>query len=172
MLKYIGAVIVCVSGFVLGLKKAFIVEERLELLNEFEKSVLLLRGEIRYSSATLPEAVLSVGNRINGSLKNFYNSLYECLMNSPGISFAKLWEEQCELFFDKEEIHSDDKKMFMELGKLLGHLDIDMQLKNIELCISRLKEQQKNAAEDIKNKSKLYKTIGLSGGALLTLLLL
>lgn len=172
MIKILGGLIICLSMTALGLKKAAVVEKRLDILNEFEKSLVLLKGEIKYSAASLPESVLSVSNRTNGIIKDFYKSVSETIFNSPELLFSKVWEEECGKSFKLYEINQEDLNLIIDLGALLGHLDVDMQIKNIELSINRLKERQLDATEDIKNKSKLYKTLGISGGALLTLLLL
>lgn len=172
MIKILGGLIICLSMTALGLKKAVVVEKRLDILNEFEKSLVLLKGEIKYSAASLPESVLSVSNRTNGMIRDFYKNVSETILNSPEILFSKVWEDECQKCFSLEEINQEDLNLIIDLGAQLGHLDVDMQIKNIELCINRLKERQLDATEDIKNKSKLYKTLGISGGALLTLLLL
>lgn len=172
MIKILGGIIICLSMSALGIKQAISVEKRLDILNEFEKSLVLLKGEIKYSAASLPESVLSVSKRTNGRIMEFYRDVYKIISNSPEILFSKVWEDECNKLAGIEEVNREDLSLITDLGAQLGHLDVDMQIKNIELCISRLKERQLNAAEDIKNKSKLYKTLGISGGALLTLLLL
>ena len=172
MIKILGGLIIFLSMTALGLKKSVVVEKRLDILNEFEKSLVLLKGEIKYSAASLPESVLSVSNRTNGMIRDFYKNVCETILNSPEVLFSKVWEDECRKTFSLEEINQEDLSLIIDLGSQLGHLDVDMQIKNIELCINRLKERQLDATEDIKNKSKLYKTLGISGGALLTLSLL
>lgn len=172
MIKLIGAVIVLGSLAVMGFIKALSLEKRLEILNEFEKSLVLLTGEIKYSAATLPEAVSSVGNRTNGYIKDFYNNVSKRVAGSPEIMFSKIWEEEIKNIFNVEMLDTEDAEIISELGAQLGHLDISMQLRSIELCIKRLNERQLDAAEIIKTKSKLYKTMGVAGGALITLVLL
>lgn len=172
MLKISGGIIICMSAFVIGMKMSSSLEKRSDILNELEKSLVLLKGEIKYSSASLPESIQSVSNRTSNEVMRFYKNLSEQIENNKEIALAGLWEKECNITLKTEEIKQEDLELFIDLGKQLGHLDVDMQIKNIELCISRLKERQAEAYEDIKMKSKLYRTLGISGGALLTLLLL
>lgn len=172
ILKILGGVVICLSAFAIGMKKASSFEKRLDILNEFEKSLVLLKGEIKYSAASLPESIQSVSKRTSNEVMSFYKNLSEKIMESKDIALSKLWEEEVKGTLKTEEIKQEDLELFIDLGKQLGHLDVDMQIKNIDLCISRLKERQVEAEEDIKMKSKLYRTLGVSGGAILTLMLL
>lgn len=172
MVKLIGGLIICLSMSALGLKKAVMLDKRLEILNEFEKSLILLKGEIKYSAASLPEAVLSVSNRTSELIKEFYERIYEQISNNNELKFKTVWEESVTEVFKDDILSTEDKAVIREPGTQLGHLDVSMQLRSIDLCMDRLKERQMSAAEDIKEKSKLYKTMGVAGGVLVMLVLL
>lgn len=172
MIKIIGGIVICISTALMGVKKALITEHRLDILNEFEKSLVLLKGEIKYSAASLPEAILSVSNRTCGDIKIFYERLYGQTIDNHAMDFKKIWEAKVLECFKEGMVDGEDCKVINDLGAQLGHLDISMQIRAIELCMSRLSERQLKAANEIKEKSKLYKTVGLASGALITLVLL
>lgn len=171
MMKIIGAVIVCLSSAALGYKKSVMIEQRLDILNEFEKSLILLKGEIKYSAASLPEATESVYNRTFGYIKSFYEKVSKDLSNNIELTIKQIWEDNARLCFKEEFIDAEDLNVITELGTQLGHLDVSMQLRAIELCMNRLKERQLAATKEIKDKSRLYKTMGVAGGVLITLVL-
>ena len=172
MLKLTGAIMICISSFLFGLKKAAILERRVQLLNDMEKSLILLGGEIKYASATLPEALLSVSRRTRGAIGDFYRAVYQNIRMESDKGFGEVWNEAVDLFLCDEEAMKGDADLLKEPGNQLGHLDISMQLKTIELCISRINLRQDEAIESNKAKSRVYKTFAAACGVLLTLVLL
>lgn len=172
VLKLIGAVIICSSLTALGMIKALSFEKRLDVLNELEKGMKLLAGEIKYTSATLPEAVRSVSNRTNGSIKDFFGNVAARVVDNPQTLFKDIWQDEVKGLCKEDMLVTEDVEVINELGAQLGHLDITMQLNAIEMCITRVNDRQQDALETIKTKSKLYKTIGLTSGALIVLVLL
>ena len=172
MIKIIGGAIVCLSTYMFGVKKAMLLEKRVEILNEFEKSFILLKGEIKYAQASLPEAVSSVSDRTVNVVRHFYENLFEELSKGSELEFKTIWYENVKKFFPEYLLNTEDIAVINQLGGQLGHLDLSMQIKAIELCLSRLKERQDDALKAIHEKSKLYKTVGLASGALITLVLI
>ena len=70
-LKMISSVLVIASSAGIGMYFSSTLKERLETIRELKKVMLLLRGNITYSNATLPEALNSIANRQKGELKDF-----------------------------------------------------------------------------------------------------
>jgi len=171
MLKIIGGVLICTSLGLGGVIKAICEEQKLEVLNEYEKSLNLLKGEIKFSISSLPEAIYSVAKRTSGPVSEFYNSISEEIMRQPDIVINKIWERET-INILKEPLQDNSLiELINELGSQLGHLDVEMQERSIELNLSRLQELQAKVREDIIKKSKLYKTMGIALGVLITIVL-
>ena len=64
-----------------------------------------------------------------------------------------------------------DIEVLTEFGECIGTNDVTGEMNNIELYLSLLNECVQNAEQDIKNKSRLYKTLGLSLGIVISILL-
>lgn len=171
MIKIIGGIIICLSTYAMGLKKSALIEQRLSILDEFEKSLVLLKGEIKYAQESLPEAVSNVGQRTTGIVKQFYNTLLDGISDGIELEFRKIWDENVNKCFTSELVSAEDINVISQLGGQLGHLDIEMQIRALDLCLNKLKERKENAIKDINEKSKLYRTVGLASGALITLVM-
>lgn len=58
------------------------------------------------------------------------------------------------------------------LGSSFGYLDLAMQTETLNLGILRTEEAIRQAKEEREKKGKLYQTMGVTAGALLTLLII
>ncbi len=172
MLKAVGALLICGASLLLGWKKSAALDQRIRLLDEMEKSLGLLSGEIRYGAATLPEAMRSTAARTKGVAGQFYGAVAHRISTDPGKPFCNVWEEAVSEILCSEEGIPKDAEILQELGTQLGHLDVSMQLEAIELSISRIRHRQEEAGESKRSKSRIYKTCAAACGVLLTLILL
>ena len=59
-----------------------------------------------------------------------------------------------------------------QLGNSLGYLDLTMQTENLNLSICQVDEAIENAKTQFVKKGKRYQTMGVTVGALLTLLMI
>ena len=68
----------------------------------------------------------------------------------------------------------DERKEEMEilrtLGRRLGYLDREMQIKQIELLETDVEEQRRQLREKMPEQKKICQSLGLMGGILLAVL--
>ena len=72
----------------------------------------------------------------------------------------------------EEGLKKEDEQLFELLGGSLGYLDLTMQTEHLNLVMLRTEETLKEAQELKQSRGKLYQTMGVTAGALLTLLLI
>lgn len=86
--------------------------------------------------------------------------------------FDKQWKQQILSLPSSLSLNKSDIELLIEFGNELGKTDIDGQLKHIELYKNLFQKELMSAEEDIINKSKLYKTMGLFVGISTTLMII
>ena len=59
-----------------------------------------------------------------------------------------------------------------QFGEQLGYLDKDMQMNHIDWYVTQVEEDMKEVASDSKDKMRLYRSLGVLFGILVTILIL
>lgn len=142
---------------------------RSQNLKEIQKVLLLLNNEIIYSNTPLPTALFEVGNKVSEPISNVFikmaNMLDEGTSNSVYESFEKAYLENKE----KLSLNSDDYKILEDFFKTLGSSGISGQEKIFSLALENIDINYKEAKKKEKENIKLYRTLGISIGAMLAI---
>ena len=130
---------------------------------------MLLNNEIIYSNTPLPNALFDVGNKVSEPISNVFikmaNMLDEGTSNSVYESFEKAYLENKE----KLSLNSDDYKILEDFFKTLGSSGISGQEKIFSLALENIDINYKEAKKKEKENIKLYRTLGISIGAMLAI---
>ena len=134
-------------------------KRRSQNLKEIQKVLLLLNNEIIYSNTPLPNALFDVGNKVSEPISNVFikmaNMLDEGTSNSLYESF--------------EKAYLDDYKILEDFFKTLGSSGISGQEKIFSLALENIDINYKEAKKKEKENIKLYRTLGISIGAMLAI---
>ena len=106
MLKIIGAVLVIFACAALGYKKSAAISDRLFLLREIEKLLLLLMGEITYRREALPEAVLTCSGKVQEPCAVFERDGRDGTEIS-GRAFCLYFSGKCRKIFEKQRADAE-----------------------------------------------------------------
>ena len=115
----------------------------------------------------------------NCSTKIRYNSgdLFE-IFDTESINYSfntkkPFCEQWCEMLKAYSKILTiEDIKILKDFSENLGTYDVSGELSNISMYIEMLSAQIEIADQQIKEKSKLYKTLGMSFGLAVAILLI
>lgn len=171
IIKLTGCILVIGSSSAMGFLFASEIIKRLEDLKSAKTVALLLRGDIRYAHTALPEALENVCRRHKGRLSPFLKEVSKRLKQNEGESFSVIWNEAMETQLLKTALTKQDKVGLMQFGEQLGYLDKDMQLNHIDWYISMIEEDMKEINSDAKDKMRLYRSLGVLFGILVTILI-
>ena len=171
LIKIVGCILVIVSTSGMGLFFSNQFKTRIENLRELRKIIILLRGDIRYAKTPLPEAINTIGRRHEGEFKVFLEKVSERLQELSGHTFAQVWEERIELDLEKTSLTKKDKLNMIQFGENLGYLDKDMQINTLDLYITQLETEITELAENLKEKTYLYNTLGVMAGVFISIVL-
>ena len=169
--KAAGICLIVLSSFGLGLIKSVELQKRYRLLKEWEKIVLLLEQEIS-CHIPLPEAYHRVGDRVCDPFKPFLESLSKQLDAHGGKSFREIFTQEGKRCLAGGCLTGEDLRQICALGDLVGFADRKTQ-KNL---LDRYRKEQEirlaQLGDQLPAKQKLYRSLGILGGAFLGILLL
>ncbi len=172
MLKVLGSILVLLCSAGLGAAGSMDLKRHCMELRFLKQAVYMLRGEIKYSKAPLPEAFGSLSKRLPAPLSEFFSHLEEELLRPEGQNLGDVWRKEIERSLKQSTLKKEEKQKLQNLGESLGYLDLEMQLSTMELYLEQLEEDIVLAQEEIRTKQKLYQSMGIAGGIFLVILLI
>ena len=178
-MRWIGAGLVVLSCTSLGFQTAWQWRMRLRWLEQLRQMIYFLKGEILYGHTALNEALDRVGQRCLQAegerglrkLPLFFLSVAGRIDRQEGEAFCQIWREEMEAL-KISPLTEEDKKALKNLGDHLGYLDLTMQERNLLLYLEQLDEQIGYLRCYLKERTKLYTSLGIMGGLFLTVALL
>ena len=173
MIKLIGMGMLVAAAVSTGSIMAYRVKQRVEELTYIKKLMLIFKGELRYKNAMLSEAFMSVAIKARSPYNRLFEGLSEATENNHSTTMAKVFEAKVdELLVGDTYLNKDDVKWLKELGETMGYQDNKMQLANIDLYIDRLSSVVLEEKEKMNETMKMYKTLGVMAGLLITIVLI
>jgi stage III sporulation protein AB len=172
MIKITGCIFIITSCTGMGWLFGTEIKKRIEDLKSAKSVALLLRGDIRYAHTALPEALENVSKRHEGRLAPFLRRVVKELKEYSGKSFNCIWKDAMKEELNHTSFTKKDKICLMQFGEQLGYLDKDMQINHIDWYITQVEDDMKEIALDAKDKIRLYKSLGVLFGILITILIL
>lgn len=172
MLKILGSILVLLCSAGLGAAGSMDLKRHCMELRFLKQAVYMLRGEIKYSKAPLPEAFGSLSERLPAPFSVFFAHLAEELLRPEGQNLGEVWKQEIERSLKESCLKKEEKQKLQSLGESLGYLDLEMQLSTIELYLEQLEDDINLAQEEIRTKQKLYQSMGIAGGIFLVILLI
>lgn len=156
------------AGYIYG--ESF--RKRLLNLNECYKGVLLLQNEVVFNTTPLPEALYEISKKskepFNKLISNVSDDLRNGEIGDVYIAFKENYEDV------KEEVYlnKEDKDILGDFLKSLGYSGVYGQEKIFNLALENLKINIKEAGEESKKNTKLYRYLGMCFGAMISIFLL
>ena len=99
-------------------------------------------------------------------------SLYERLANRQGTSLAGIWEEETRRYLAETGIPQDMMESLIRLGSELGTIDIEMQVRTLDLYLEQMEQKMEDMRTEQKERIRLYQCVGVTGGIFLAIILL
>lgn len=171
-IKIIGGLFLLSSATAIGFLKAEELNERVKRLQELKRVIMILQGELRFHRAELSEAFENVAERVEAPFESFLYKMAKELEQGNSGGYSVVWRENSKKLLKSEGFLKEDALLLELLGNSLGYLDLTMQTENLNLALIRTEEAIEHAKEQQKSKGKLYQTMGVTVGALLTLLMI
>lgn len=171
-LKMAGAAMVVAGTSGYGVWMAGNYQNRLSLLEQLRKMIFLLKGQILYANAPLPEALEAVGERTEGVLSEWMLQVSKRLAEQQGEPFCQIWREEVGRLDADAALAKTDRQSLAALGEHLGFLDCEMQERNLLLYLEQLDLVIGELRSHRQERCRLYTSLGVMSGMFLAVLLL
>ena len=171
MIRFLGALLLFFSCCGLGFWKGQQYAGRVHQLKELIKIGDFLKGEISFARTTLPEAMERISEKTDPPFSVFLATLAERMRNVSGEDFSHTlqitMEEKMKGTLEKEDIQD-----FYQAACNLGYLDKEMQIHLLERYMREQEQKVETLGIQIPEKQKLFRSLGILGGAFFVILLL
>ncbi|MGL5245011.1 MAG: stage III sporulation protein SpoIIIAB, partial [Sarcina sp.] len=141
-------------------------------LQQLMRALIDLQNEILFAHTPLPEALYKIGEKckepVGSFLKNIALKLSKNEVSSVYMAFKISIDEHKKNLNLKEE----EYEVFLDLSKSLGETNIEGQSKLFNLAKEKLNTQIKIAEIQCNNNRKVYRYLGVSVGAMISIFLM
>ncbi len=148
MLKLAGSFLVVTASLLYGWRVGRELQEHVGQLVGMKEMLLMLHGEISYARTPLKEAFWQIASQ----------------GKEP---FSSFLEQAAEGLGGREELG-----LLERVGENFGYLDVQMQLKNLELYMEQAQVLIENAQKELKDRQKVARALSLMCGLFLVILLI
>ena len=170
ILRIIGALIVLGASTIAGVYYGNIETYRMRDLLEFKKALSILRSQIEYARTPLPEAMQSISVRVRESVGKVFEMCAELLVYERNEKIAHIWEASVEQHKNALFLTQEDVEQMKGFGAQLGNMDSEAQIMNISMLIDYIDERVSHLNESRDRNGKLYRSLGVLGGALIVII--
>lgn len=166
MAKVIGIIIVIVSASLIGIYFSDKLKSRVKELKNINYMFEQISVLIRYKALTVYEVIDELRRNQICSNLNFIKNF----ASEDDIPFEKQWSKSIDN--SQNYLNNEDKRILKSFGNVFGTSDIDGQLSDIELYRHNFIKIENDAKLEFEKKSKLYKSLGVIGGAFISIMLI
>lgn len=172
MLKFFGALLVILgcTGFGAACR-----EEMKQVLFHTRCLLMileLLKSEIAYSKATLPEACRMIADRMEEPYRSSLFKIYEIMKTNRGLPFEKVWRQEMGKCLQTVLPGKKESELFLQFSHNTGFADNQMQIKALEQYCEMFAQSVRKQEESMENKARVVMSMGFISGIFLTIVLL
>jgi len=171
ILKIAGGAAICVASALIGVYYSKNGQYRLNDLTDLKRALILLKSEIDFAQNALPDALSNVGARTGGEIGGAFIKIAERVSERRG-ELHLIWEDEISSGFKRTYLTKSDVDAVLQLGKIIGYMDKPLQAGNIDMAVSYIDQTSAALREKREKTSRLYTSLGILGGLLITIIIL
>lgn len=165
--KFIFLTIILFGTSYIGILMAKKYSSRVKDLKEMRKALNFFEDKIKFTYEPIPDVFEEISSKVNENIGEIFKSSANLMQNeSAGVSWEKA-VDNANTNFSKE-----DSEIIKGLAKMLGKTDIDGQVSEIRLTNKFIDVQIKDAENEKNRNEKLYKTLGVTVGLAIVIVLI
>jgi stage III sporulation protein AB len=170
MLKLAGALLLVGAGTMLGWMHAGRLADRPAQIRRLVRMLGQLETEIAYGYTPLPEALARIGRQPGDPLADLFHEAADRLAKEEA-AVTETWRLALESVWGRTALKNGEKEIMLTLGNTLGASDREDQIRHLRLAAKQLETLEPEAAEEQRKYEKMWKSLGLLGGALVAVIL-
>lgn len=172
MLKAAGSVLVISATVLFGLRKAEMLHDEYVQMQYVRQLFYWVQSEIRYAGSPLGEIFSYIGKSAREPYGTWLKGLGTRLEKRDGGTFEEIWKTSIDESLGGCALSGEELLKLKELGERLGLADVTMQVKILELYLTRLELSMEEMQGEMKSKVRLCHCLGIMSGILIVILLL
>lgn len=166
MLKAIGVIVCAISftfvGFIYGERYS----DRIVGLNKLISMVLMIKNEIMYKHAGIPESIRYCVDYFDNEYREFLVYILDELeMKQEKI--ADIWQNAATKYLENAGVNERDIAKFKDLGLKIGQTNMQIQIEILESYIERTSDEIIEIKETVNQKKRLARLSGVMFGMLM-----
>ncbi|NCB91290.1 MAG: hypothetical protein EOM40_01765 [Clostridia bacterium] len=172
MIKIAGSIFLFAACAGLGFWKSQQCQGRINQIKILMHIADCLKGEITFASSTLVEALERIGGKVKPPFAGFLCSLACNLRKSSGEEFSEVLEQTMKRELKDTCLWKEDLEAFYQTVSSLGYLDKQMQIHLLDRYLKEQGQKMELLMTELPGKRKLFRSLGILGGAFFVILLL
>lgn len=157
-----GICFIAAAVMALGFWYSLNTKRRIRNLHQMQTALHMLKGEISFTGRILEEAFADISRRLPEPFSSFFHQVSVRLQEAEGAGLVEIWKESEEAFAGSG-LQAEDLELFGKLGNELGFLDIDMQLRTLELLEAQVRTTVESLEKKCEASCKMYQSLGILG---------
>lgn len=159
IIKYIILFFLLISSSYIGILISKKYQDRVKELKEMKLYLNIFTTKIKLTYEPIPEIFEELGNKTDSNISYIFKMASKNMQEmSAGQAWLKAMDEQ------NTDLKKEDIEVLKGLSNLLGKVDLEGQVSEIELVDNFLNNQIEKAEEESKKNIKMYKTLGITIG--------
>lgn len=171
MLKVAGSILVILTTTSFGLMKAAEYKGAYTQLLYVQRLFYMIQSEMRYSRDPLGEIFLHVGEQALEPYREWMLGLSRQLLRRDCGTFAQIWEKSVQRYLGDCGLPKEELRRMEALGCQIGAVDMEMQMRSLELYLMQVASSLDELREGMKTKVRLCRCLGIMSGMLIVTLL-
>ncbi|MGI6309016.1 MAG: hypothetical protein ACOX1X_10610 [Dethiobacteria bacterium] len=171
-LKCLGAALIISAAYFYGNNISSLYRNRVYQLEELLVGLEMFFTEVNYGLTPLPRAFMNIGAKLREPVGAIFRDAAGEMQKSGGLSARECWQNALGNSSVLLALSSENLKLLERLGLVWGKGDKNDQLRQIALIQELLRQALREAQDELQRNDKIWKYLGLLGGATLVIFLL
>lgn len=172
MIRIAGAILVGVSGAVMGIYMGRGLRLRVRVLGLVIFALQTIESEIAFARTPLPDIIKKLARCGETPVSRLFREMSTHFETHNHASFAEVWCGCIRRNKDELALTHDETEILYDLGGSLGRYDLDTEERTLKLATRRLERCLEAARERQVKEGRLCSTLGLSAGIISAIILL
>lgn len=140
---------------------------RVKELKQMKTALNLFETKVKFTYEPIPKIFQDIAGRTQAMTSRIFKTASEKMQEKEaGVAWLEALEAENNI------INREDKEILKGLSNLLGKVDLEGQVSEIELVDNFLNTQIEKAEQDSKKNEKMYKTLGVTAGLAIVVVLI
>ena len=171
VLKLLGLIGIFITFGLIGIYKTNTLKQRISLLKDYYKMVLVLKTQINYFKDPLPDIFNNIAKNNDSKAFDLLDEIRHNI-DEKGDNLAILWIIKVEEIYKRTPITKEDIDVISYLGNFIGQTDYLNQIQHFEYIERQLNLQINEAIDNYNQKGPMYNKLGFFIGAIIAILLI